>query len=57
MSEAFQNLLDPDSDRTLVRFSFCPWLNVSACDVSEKARDYYLIVYNPYSRPLKSYAR
>ncbi|XP_022651208.1 lysosomal alpha-mannosidase-like isoform X2 [Varroa jacobsoni] len=57
MSEAFQNLLDPDSDSTLVRFSFCPWLNVSACDVSEKAKDYYLIVYNPYTKPLKTYAR
>ncbi|OQR73107.1 lysosomal alpha-mannosidase-like [Tropilaelaps mercedesae] len=57
ISEAFQNLLDPDSDRTLVRFSFCPWLNISSCDVSEKAQNYYLIVYNPYSKPLKSYAR
>ncbi|XP_028968402.1 lysosomal alpha-mannosidase [Galendromus occidentalis] len=57
LSEAFQNLLEPDSDRSTVRFSFCPWLNVSACDVSERSNNYFVVAYNPYSRPVRSHAR
>ena len=35
----------------------CPALNISACQVSESAETFLVMVYNPLSRPVDHYVR
>ncbi|XP_072144341.1 lysosomal alpha-mannosidase-like [Dermacentor andersoni] len=37
--------------------TFCPLLNISSCEITETADEFFVFVYNPLSTPVQTYAR